>query len=167
MRTVAVTRPAERIGLTGADGAPIRPLAAQEFEQFRQLAHRTFGLDLKPGKEELVTARLGRLVRGGGFQTFQDYYRHVVADSTGAALASMIDALTTNHTSFLREADHFDFLRREILPKVTQRESIEIWSAACSTGEEVWTIACVLNESLGPRRGQIVASDVSTRALRL
>src|SRR3954464_14003005 len=83
----------------------VRPLAGHEFEQIRRLAHRTFGLDLKPGKEELVASRLGRLVRSGGFQSFQDYYRHIVDDSTGKALARMIDALTTNHTAFLREAD--------------------------------------------------------------
>ena len=52
----------------------IRPLAAHEFEQIRRLARQAFGLDLKPGKEELVTSRLGKLVRGGGFRTFQDYY---------------------------------------------------------------------------------------------
>jgi chemotaxis protein methyltransferase CheR len=90
----------------------IRPLAEHEFEQIRRLAHTTFGLDLKPGKEELVSSRLGRLVRTGRFRSFHEYYRHVVADRTGEALARMIDALATNHTAFLREPDHFDFLRR-------------------------------------------------------
>ena len=144
----------------------IRPLANHEFEQIRRLAHSSFGLDLKPGKEELVAARLGRLVRKGGFRSFHDYYQHIVDDRSGDALASMIDALTTNHTSFVREPDHFEFLRREVLPKLANRNLVEIWSAACSTGEEVWTIASVMNDVLGPRRGQVVASDISTRALR-
>jgi chemotaxis protein methyltransferase CheR len=144
----------------------VRPLAPHEFEQIRRLAHRAFGLDLKPGKEELVSSRLGKLVRGGGFRSFQEYYRHIVEDQTGQALASMIDALTTNHTSFLRESDHFEFLRRELLPRFNPAETVEIWSAACSTGEEVWTLACVLSDSLGPRRFQIRASDISQRALR-
>lgn len=149
-----------------AEADAFRPLGAHEFDQIRRLAHRVFGLDLKPGKEELVSARLGRLVRGGGFRSFNDYYKHIIADTTGEALAGMIDALTTNHTSFMREADHFEFLKREVLPKISAGGSLDLWSAACSTGEEVWTLASILSEALGPRRFQIVASDISTRALR-
>ncbi len=144
----------------------VQPLAAREFEQIRQLAHRTFGLDLKLGKEELVSARLRRLVRDGGFHTFQDYYKNVVADRTGAALLAMIDALATNHTSFLREADHFEFLRQTVVPDLARRDPIDIWCAACSTGEEVWTLAMVLNEALPGKHIRITASDISTKALR-
>ncbi len=144
---------------------PVRPLAPQEFEQIRQLAHRTFGLDLKPGKEELVSARLRRLVRGGGFRSFQDYYRSVVQDRTGDSLLAMIDALATNHTSFLREPDHFQFLRDQVIPGMGTRDPIEVWSAACSTGEEVWTLAMVLNEAVPHRRVRITASDISNKAL--
>ena len=143
----------------------VRPLGADEFEQLRQLAHTAFGLDLKPGKEELVTARLRRLVRSGGFVSYREYCRHVLKDSTGEALAAMIDALATNHTSFLREPDHFEFLRQEVFPKLAARDSIEIWSAACSTGEEVWTLACLLQDALPSRKIRIVASDISRKAL--
>jgi len=146
--------------------AEVRPLAAQEFELIRQLAYRTFGLDLKPGKEELVSARLRRLVDSGRFRSFQEYYRHVLADSTGEALAGMIDALATNHTAFLREPDHFDFLRQQVVPALAARSSVEVWSAACSTGEEIWTLACLLNEALPSRMIRIAASDISGKALR-
>src|SRR5579863_7554305 len=127
-------------------------LAAKDFEQIRRLAHGTFGLDLKPGKEELVSARLRRLLRKGDFRTFEDYYRHILTDRTGAALAAMIDALATNHTAFLREPDHFKFLRENVLPSLSPREAVEVWCAACSTGEEVWTLAMILNEALPSRR---------------
>jgi len=140
-------------------------LAAREFEQIRQLAHGTFGLDLKPGKEELVAARLRRLLRNGGFRSFQDYYRHVLADQTGAALAAMVDALATNHTSFFREPDHFTFLRDQVLPVLANRATIDLWCAACSTGEEVWTLAILLNEASPHRRIAIHASDISNKAL--
>ncbi len=143
----------------------VRPLAPQEFEQIRQLAYRTFGLDLKQGKEELVSARLRRLVRHGGFRSFQDYYRHVVNDHTGEALARMIDALATNHTSFLREPDHFDFLRQHILPTLAARSHVEVWSAACSTGEEVWTLAFLLNDVLPAQKIGVLATDISNKAL--
>jgi chemotaxis protein methyltransferase CheR len=144
----------------------IRSLAAQEFEEIRRLAHRTFGLDLRNGKEELVSARLRRLVGNGNFHSFREYCQHVRADKTGESLAAMIDALATNHTSFLREADHFEFLRTEVLPSFAGRDGVEFWSAACSTGEEVWTLACVLNEALPGRRIQISASDISGKALK-
>ena len=143
----------------------VMPLAPREFEQIRQLAHRTFGLDLKSGKEELVNARLRRLVHGGGFRSFQDYYNSVVDDRTGASLLAMIDALATNHTSFLREADHFDFLRNNVVPALAKSDPVEIWCAACSTGEEVWTLAMVLHEALPGRRIRITASDISNKAL--
>lgn len=140
-------------------------LGGREFQQIRDLAHGTFGLDLKPGKEELVTARLRRLLRKGGFRSFQDYYRHVLADRTGFALAAMVDALATNHTAFLREPDHFTFLREHVLPSLVTREAVEIWCAACSTGEEVWTLAMVLNEAFPERRISIAATDISNKAL--
>jgi chemotaxis protein methyltransferase CheR len=144
----------------------VRPLTAQEFDQIRDLAHKTFGLDLKPGKEELVSARLRRLVRECGFQSFHAYYRHIVADETGVALAAMIDALTTNHTAFLREAEHFEFLQAEVLPHLRDRNPLEIWCGASSTGEEVWTLACLLHDALPSRRFHVTGTDISNRALR-
>ena len=144
----------------------VRPLAAHEFEQIRQLAYRTFGLDLRSGKEELVSARLRRLVKGGGFRSFQEYYRHVLGDDTGEALAAMIDALATNHTAFLREPDHFDYLRQKVLPGLASRDRVEVWSAACSSGEEVWTLAFLLNDALPSRSIRITATDISHKVLR-
>lgn len=155
-----MTRPVD-----AAEFNSVQPLAPQEFEQIRQLAYRTFGLDLKTGKEELVSARLRKLVRGGGFHSFEDYYRSVVQDRTGQSLLAMIDALATNHTSFLREPDHFEFLRDQVVPGLGARDPIEVWSAACSTGEEVWTLAMVLDEALPQRRARIAASDISNKAL--
>jgi len=149
-----------------AEWDALRPLSPREFEQIRTLAHRTFGLDLKAGKEELVSARLRKLVRSGGFRSFQEYYQHIVEDSTGKALAGMIDALATNHTAFLREPDHFQFFREQIVPRLAERDVVEVWSAACSTGEEIWTLACLLNEALPSRRFRITATDISHKALR-
>jgi chemotaxis protein methyltransferase CheR len=148
------------------DADAVRPLAPQEFERIRQLARRTFGLDLKAGKEDLVASRLRRLVRDGGFRSFHEYYRHIVEEPSGIALASMIDALATHHTVFYREPAHFEFLRAEVLPRLNPRKPLEVWSAACSTGEEPWTLAFVLNDALPSRKIQIMATDISTRALK-
>ena len=144
-----------------------RPIEPHEFEQIRQLAHRTFGLDLRSGKEELVSARLQRLLRAEGFRSFHQYYRHVLEDRTGEALAAMVDALATNHTAFLRERDHFDFLRDHAAELARGRGSLEVWSAACATGEEAWTLLCLLNETLPGQRIHITATDISNKALRI
>jgi chemotaxis protein methyltransferase CheR len=143
----------------------VLPLASHEFEKIRKLAYRTFGLDLKSGKEELVSARLSRLVRKGGFRRFADYYHSVLADTTGAGLAAMVDALATNHTSFLREPEHFEFLRRKVLPQLAGQDILEVWSAACATGEEAWTLAMLLREEQPERRVHITGTDISRKAL--
>jgi chemotaxis protein methyltransferase CheR len=146
----------------------IRPLTAHEFEQFRRLAYEKFGLDLRDGKETLVSARLGKKIRELNFRSFQEYYRYVLEDPTGEALTALIDALATNHTSFFRESVHFEFLRKEILPGLRGRDRIAVWSAACSTGEEPYTIAFSVLEELGEpalAKTRILATDISTRAL--
>jgi chemotaxis protein methyltransferase CheR len=141
-------------------------LTTREFDKIADLVYRTCGVNLKCGKEELVQARLGKKIRQGRFRSFKEYYEHVVADRTGEELIALLDALTTNFTSFLREASHFEFLRKTILPGLNG--PIRIWSAACSTGEEPFTIAFSLLEELGmgaASRLHILASDISSRAL--
>jgi chemotaxis protein methyltransferase CheR len=140
-------------------------LSQREFEEIRELAFRTFGLDLRPGKEEMVLARLSRLVNAGSFASFHDYTKHVSADRSGASLIALVDALTTNHTSFMREPDHFEFFRQRLIPELSQRSGAEIWCAACSSGEEVWTLACIWNEAAPYRNLRIHASDISTKVL--
>jgi len=144
----------------------IAPLQPGEFEQIRRLAYRACGLDLRSGKEELVNSRLLRLVRDGGFRSFYQYYCNVLEDPTGVALAHMIDALETNHTSFLREPDHFDFLRTHAADLKAAR-ALEVWSAGCSTGEEVWSLACLFDEILPGMSARIWGTDISNKALRV
>ncbi len=146
--------------------APV--LTEQEFEQFRALAQRKFGLHLTDSKHELVAARLAKKLRELHLPTYRAYYEHVAADKTGESLVALIDALSTNYTSFLREASHFNFLRDTVLPALSKRPRIDVWSAPCSTGEEPYTIAITLFEALGlPPRPEfrIRATDISTRAL--
>jgi chemotaxis protein methyltransferase CheR len=152
-----------------SDGAGLT-LKTSEFRLISQLAHERFGLDLKGGKEALVTARLGKWLRKGGFKSFDEYYRHVLADTTGDALVGLIDSLTTNHTSFLREKAHFEFLTRAATEEFKAVGTVAVWSAACSSGEEPYTIAMCLSDALrrAPGKGrdfQILATDISTRVL--
>jgi len=144
-------------------------LKEREFRQISELAHQRFGLELKPGKEALVASRLGKRLRQRGFKTFDDYYQHIVSDGTGEALIELIDSLTTNHTSFLRERAHFEFLSRAVVEEFS-RGDVNIWSAACSSGEEPYSIAmCVWDAwsraNTANRAVRIFATDISTRVL--
>jgi len=144
------------------------PLKAAEYDKIRKLAYDTFGLDLRTGKETLVSTRLAKQIRQSGHSSFNAYYEHVVEDSTGQALVNLIDALTTNHTSFFREPAHFDFLRNTFIPEYRNQPAIDIWSAACSSGEEPYTIAMCLAEELGlaiQGKVRILATDISTKVL--
>jgi chemotaxis protein methyltransferase CheR len=146
------------------DGEKLQP---REFNLIRRMVYEKFGIDLE-GKEVLVAARLGKKMREQGLSSFKQYYEHVQKDTTGDALTTMVDALTTNHTSFFRETQHFDYLRKVILPELQPAGQIRIWSAACSTGEEPYSIAFTLMEELGQSvssKAHILATDISTRVL--
>jgi chemotaxis protein methyltransferase CheR len=145
-----------------------RPLTAREFDQFRKLAYDTAGIDLQAGKEQLVSARLSKKLRELKLRSYEEYYQFVTGDKTGDALVSLIDALTTNHTSFFREMVHFEFLRQTVLPELKSRDRVSIWCAASSTGEEPYSIAFSVLEELGMSalpRLNILATDISTKVL--
>jgi chemotaxis protein methyltransferase CheR len=149
-----------------ADSLPV--LRPQEFAKISQLTYDYCGLDLRHGKETLVAARLGKKLRELRMTSFQQYYEHVTKDGSGAAMASMVDQLTTNHTSFFREGSHFDFLSKTIYPSLRARAQVHIWSAACSSGEEPYSIAMSLLEEVGAdaaAKVKIKATDISTRVL--
>jgi chemotaxis protein methyltransferase CheR len=153
---------------SASSGVAELKLTAAEFRQISDLAYQRFGLDLKRGKEALVAARLGKKLRKLGFQTFAEYHRHVLADATGDALVELIDALTTNHTSFLRERSHFEFLARAVNEEFRDVSTLRVWSAACSSGEEPYSIAMCLADALAKtpaRQFRILATDISTRVL--
>jgi len=146
----------------------IRPMTSREFASIRQLAFDTCGMDFAESKKEMIAARLDRALRKLSLSSYEAYYLHVRDDASGLALREFIDAVATNHTNFLREPDHFAFLRKKFGRIESRGRPIRIWSAACSTGEEPYSIAMTM---LSERRQEIVpgfqvlASDISTRAL--
>jgi chemotaxis protein methyltransferase CheR len=155
------------IDTPGAPGS-VRDLTPKEFEEIRRLAYEKFGLDLRPGKEELVSARLSRLIRAQNCRTFHEYIEYMQQDRTGESLIALINALTTNHTGFLREPAHFELLRRLTAALGQERDRLSVWSAACSTGEEPYSIAFTMLDEIGFRtrpRVEVLATDISTRVL--
>jgi chemotaxis protein methyltransferase CheR len=163
----AVRRPGR--GAAAAEGLAGAPPALQpsEFAEICRFAHERFGLDLKSGKEELVSARLSKKLRQHGFRSFRQYFDFVRADASGEAMTGFIDALTTNHTSFLREPVHFDFLRQTVLGTFGRARPLRIWSAACSTGEEPYSIVCSVLARSEAGAVSVLATDISARVLEI
>ena len=140
-------------------------LTAEQFSRITRLLHEHAGIRMREGKEGLVRARLTKRLRKLGLPDFDAYLSYVERDATRREFAEMIDVLTTNKTSFLREASHFDFLRDEVFPHLTG--AVRIWSAGCSTGEEPYTLAMLCNEGFRTSRPamRILATDISHRVL--
>jgi chemotaxis protein methyltransferase CheR len=136
------------------------------------LVYSRSGISLRPDvKEAMVVARLQKRLRTGGFARFADYLQHVEQDRTGTELTALLDALTTNHTSFFREPAHFTVLADRVLQPLLAlggSRPITGWSAACATGEEPYSMAMTLLERVPMaqhNRIRLLASDLSTRAL--
>ncbi len=147
-------------------------ITEKEFSKLAEFIKSNYGINLKEEKKALVMGRLYNVLIQRGFKSFSDYYDYVVADKTGAAVTVLIDKITTNHTFFMREADHFYYFKSTVLPyliETVKDRDLRIWSAGCSTGEEPYTLAMMLDEFLGKEKTQwdskVLATDISTNVL--
>lgn len=148
----------------------------REFELFRRLVHERTGIALGPHKRHLLRARLGRRLRALGLSTFGEYYDYLTDPEAGGAeeMSAFINAITTNKTDFFREPHHFDYLSghwaqsRKADARRAGGRRLRLWSAACSSGEEAYTLAMTLSEAqLVPPAWdtRILASDIDTDML--
>ena len=149
-------------------------LTDSQFRQFSELVYKQTGIYLKPEKKQLLNARLGKRLRACSIDSFKRYYEFVCNDESGGELISLINSVSTNFTSFFREQAHFDYMVSTVLPafsalKNSSRTKLNIWSAACSSGEEPYTISMTLEEYMAENKGaidyKIIATDISTRVL--
>lgn len=149
-------------------------LSDTEYDLFADLIYRQCGINLGPHKKELVKGRLMKQLRSYQLKTFKEYYDFVLSDTTGKELEIMVNLITTNVTSFFREKAHFDFLVQTAFPAIVQRKNrgntkrIRLWSAACSTGEEPYSILMTVLEYFkdpGLWDIKLLGTDISTRAL--
>lgn len=137
----------------------------RDFQRIRQLVGEHTGIALTDVKRQLVYSRLARRLRKLGLDSFAIYCRRLEEDDE--ELVCLINAITTNHTAFFREAHHFDFLAKELLPRLMHsgQRRLRIWSAGCSSGQEPYTIAMVLKEHLPTARPwdvKILATDLDS-----
>lgn len=144
-------------------------LSNQDFESVRQLVRDVCGIHLGAEKRTLIEARIARRLRARNSDSYDEYCHYLFNARDEEELVHFIDAITTNKTDFFREPRHFDLLTKMVLPEFSSlRGPVLVWSAACSSGEEPYTIAMVLSEYQESHSGfnfRIFASDISTGAL--
>lgn len=141
-------------------------LSDREFTHFQTLMQRVAGIYLPPSKQTLVCGRLSKRLRACGLSSYSDYYRHIIGGGDPYELQTAIELLTTNETYFFRESSHFDFLAGEVLPTQSPGRTLRVWSAACSTGEEAYSIAMVLMDKLGETVSwEVFGSDINGKVL--
>jgi len=137
----------------------------QDFERFRELALRHAGISMAASKKTLVETRLRKRLVARRLDSYREYLSVLGQPNESLELQTAIDLLTTNETSFFREPKHFQHLRDYALQCRQRSARFRVWSAACSTGEEPFTAALVLAETLGWSEWEVVASDLSTKVL--
>lgn len=137
----------------------------QEFAQFSELIYRIAGISMAPAKKALVSGRLAKRLKHHDLASYGDYFRLITSAQGKDELQMAVDLLTTNETHFFREPKHFDFLRERVIPARRRGRGFRVWSAACSSGEEPYSIAMLLDELLGKEPWEVLASDISTHVV--
>ena len=137
-----------------------------EFRRFQRLIYEIAGISLADSKKVLLVGRLGKRLRALQLKSFGQYHDLVEHGHDPLERQTMVDLLTTNETYFFREQAHFDYLQNTIVAQHPPRQPFDVWSAAASTGEEIYTLAMVLADSLGVKGAwSILGSDISTQVL--
>ncbi len=162
---------------TNPTTAGLLKLTDEEYTLIRNLIHHKFGIDLTEQKKSLIVGRLQKVLREKGLASFLEYYNYVTSDKTGEALGSLVNRISTNHTFFYREPDHFTFLLETALPELKRciekegTKKLRIWCAGCSSGEEPYMLSMLVHDFLKLELKQwdvgILATDISNRVLTI
>lgn len=147
-------------------------LTDKDFRDLSAYVKKHLGIHLGTEKKSLVQSRLWQTIEQKRLDSFAAYYEHLERDVTGAALRELAARLTTNHTYFMRETEHFTFFREQVLPyleRTVVSRDLRIWSAGCSYGQEPYTLAMILADYFGPEQAfwdtKVLATDVSPKAI--
>jgi chemotaxis protein methyltransferase CheR len=149
-----------------------------DFQLVREVVYQHCGISLNEDKRALVQARISRQMRIAGIHSVKEYLHGVLSNRAGRVFAEFIDAISTNLTSFFRESEHYQFLLQHELPQLLARKRaagesrILVWSAACSSGEEPYSLTMTILQAIervahGPARWdvRVLATDISTKML--
>lgn len=140
-------------------------LRDNEFKLFQELIFKLAGLSMNITKKPLIGNRLVKRLRYYEVDTYLEYYQILMEKENEEERQVFIDLMTTNETSFFREPVHFDFMKTDILNKPIAENPFRVWSAACSSGEEPYSIGMLLADQLKKNNWEILASDISSRVL--
>lgn len=142
-----------------------------EFKELTEYIQSNYGINLTK-KKNLIEGRLSNIIIEKGFNNFGKYLDHVLSDRTGNEATILINKLTTNHTFFMREWNHFEYYREHVLPSIIsdiKDRDLRIWSAGCSSGEEPYTLAMINQDFFEHDKAlwdsKILATDISVKAL--
>jgi len=148
-------------------------LRDKEFNQIREYLKEHYGISMGNEKRTLIFSRLRPLLKQKGFDDFAEYFNYLISDKTGEASVVFVNRLTTNHTFFMREPEHFEFLKSKVLPWVEDKfgaqKDLRLWCAACSSGEEAYTLQMIVQDYFENKPGwnlEILATDISERVLQ-
>lgn len=152
-------------------------LTNKQFELFQCFIYKRYGIKVDISKVTLVSNRIRRRLKPSNCNTFDQYYRLISSPAGLSELTGFVNAITTNETSFFRTPSHFDWFKNQFVPQLVANKpkekltrTLRVWSAACSTGEEPYSVAMCLAELQALLRGwttTVVGSDVSEAALSL
>ncbi|RKZ99716.1 MAG: SAM-dependent methyltransferase [Gammaproteobacteria bacterium] len=142
----------------------VNSITEKEFTLFRKFIYEYAGIDLSPAKQTMVGSRLSKRVNYYQLDNYRQYYDLVMGNDNPQELQMLVNILTTNETYFFREPKHFDYLRDNVL-KGWSGGPFRIWSAASSSGEEAYSLAMLLADTLSHRPWEIIGSDLSTKVL--
>jgi chemotaxis protein methyltransferase CheR len=146
----------------------------KEFIQLVEYVKSNYGINLTH-KRTLVVGRLQNYLTQKGIKSFTEYYKLLISDTSGNSASELVNKLTTNHTFFAREVQHFDFFKDKALPDLVKQceknRDLRIWSAGCSSGEEPYTLAMLIADYFGENRAmwdtKVLATDISTKVLNI
>ena len=145
-------------------------ISDEEFKTLVDFVYNKYGINLSK-KRQLVEGRLSYTIKERGLLSFKDYMQLLKNDSSGNEMTNFLNKITTNHSYFAREAEHFDFLRQYALPYLEKNRAgeLRIWSAGCSAGQEAYNIAMTMDQYFGTRKSRwdtrILATDISMNVL--
>ena len=145
--------------------AGVQPISEGDFRKIRDWLFQHAGIHLSDRKHALVSGRLATRLRYHRLTRYGDYFNLLCDGRHPDEPQVALDLLTTNETSFFREPRHFEFLAQEIVPRHQPPRALRIWSAACSSGEEPYSIGMTLASCMGEQPWEILGSDLSSRIL--
>lgn len=146
----------------------------KEFEQLVSFIKKNYGIHIKEEKRAMLTGRLYSTLAQYGYKSFSEFYEKLISNDSKEAVTTLVNRITTNHTYFMREKDHFEYFQNTVLPyldKTVEDKDLRVWCAACSTGEESYTLAMIIDEYFGNGKSswdtRLLATDISERVLNI